>query len=132
MQKNGKREIMNVLSLFDGIAGARQAFKKANLCVHNYFASEIDKYAIKIANKNHSDIIQLGDIKNYRDWDLPKIDIIIFGSPCQGFSMAGKMLNFNDPRSALFFTAVEILKRFKPKYFIMENVVMKKEYQDII
>lgn len=123
---------MNVLSLFDGIGGAKEALKRIGIKIDNYYASEIDKYAISIANKNHPDIIQLGDVEKFEFWNLPKIDLMIFGSPCQGFSFAGKGLNFKDPRSKLFFTAYSALQAFKPKYFLMENVVMKKEYQDII
>lgn len=123
---------MNVLSLFDGMACGFVALKRAGIKVDNYFASEIDKYAIQIAMKNHPDIIQLGDINGYESWDLPKIDLIIGGSPCQGFSFAGKQLNFDDSRSALFFKFVECKWHFKPRWFLMENVKMKKEYQDAI
>lgn len=127
-----KGEGMNVLSLFDGISCGLQALKQAGTPVTNYYASEVDKYAIQIAKKNHPEIIELGDVTKWKDWDLPKIDLLIGGSPCQGFSMAGKQLNFDDPRSALFFEYVEILWELKPKYFLLENVKMKKEYQDVI
>ena len=123
---------MNVLSLFDGISGARLALDEANIQVNNYYASEIDKYAMKISQENCPDIIQLGDIVQWEAWDLPKIDLLIAGSPCQGFSFAGKQLNFGDPRSVLFFKYVAILKHVKPKYFLLENVRMKQEHQDII
>jgi len=123
---------MNILSLFDGCACGRVALERSGIKVDNYFASEIDKYAISIANKNYPDIIQLGDINNWRTWNLPKIDLIIGGSPCQGFSIAGDRLNFNDPRSKLFFVFMDILKCHKPKYFILENVKMKSEWKDII
>lgn len=127
---------MNVLSLFDGIACGLVALKRAGIKVDNYYASEIDKYAIQIAMKNHPEIIQLGDINNYESWDLPKIDLIIGGSPCQGFSFAGKQLNFDDPRSSLFFKFVEILWKHQERNpdikFLLENVKMKKEYRDAI
>lgn len=123
---------MNVLSLFDGISCGKLALDRANIPVTNYFASEIDKYCIQISKKNHPDIIQLGDIKNIKAEDLPKIDLLIGGSPCQGFSIAGKQLNFNDERSALFFEYIRLLRELKPKYFLLENVKMKKEYKDII
>lgn len=123
---------MNVLSLFDGISAGKIALERAGIKVDKYFASEIDKYAIKISQKNNPDIIQLGDVSNWKNWELPKIDLIIGGSPCQGFSNAGRQLNFEDPRSRLFFTFVEILDTYKPKYFLLENVKMKKEWQDII
>jgi site-specific DNA-cytosine methylase len=123
---------LNVLSLFDGMACGRLALDRAGIEVNNYYASEIDPYAIKIAQKNFSDIIQIGDVKNVNIKDLKHITLLIGGSPCQGFSFAGKGLNFEDPRSALFFEYVKILKQLNPKYFLLENVQMKKEYEDII
>lgn len=123
---------MNVLSLFDGISCGQVALERAGIQVDKYYASEIDKYAIQVTQKNHPNTIQLGDVKNIKGNELPKIDLLIGGSPCQGFSFAGKQLNFEDPRSGLFFEYVRILKEVKPKYFLLENVKMKKEYQDII
>ena len=123
---------MNVLSLFDGMSGAQIALERAKIPVSNYYASEIDKFSIKIAQKNYPETIQLGDISNIDVNSLPKIDLLIGGSPCQGFSFAGKRLNFDDPRSKLFFLYAKILKEVKPKYFILENVSMKKESRDII
>jgi len=123
---------MNVLSLFDGMSCGQLALERAGINVDNYYASEIDKHAILITQKNYPNTIQLGDINNWESWDLPKIDLILAGSPCQGFSVAGKLLNFNDPRSKLFFKFVDILKCYKPKYYLLENVKMKKEFQDII
>jgi site-specific DNA-cytosine methylase len=127
---------VNILSLFDGMACGLVAAKRAGLKVDNYFASEIDKYAIQIVMKNHPEIIHLGDINDYPSWDLPKIDLIIGGFPCQGFSFAGKQLNFDDQRSALFFKLVEILwqqqEKNKDTKFMFENVKMKKEYRDAI
>jgi DNA (cytosine-5)-methyltransferase 3A len=124
--------MLNVLSLFDGMSCGQLALDKAEIKYNNYFSSEIDKYSIKVAQKNYPNTIQLGDINNWKSWKLPKIDLLMGGSPCQGFSFAGKKLNFEDPRSKLFFTFVEILKELKPKYFLLENVKMKKEWQDII
>jgi len=123
---------MNVLSLFDGMSCGHLALGRAGIKVDNYFASEIDKYAMTVTQHNFSATVQLGDIKDWPLWQLPKIDLIIAGSPCQGFSFAGKQLNFEDPRSKLFFDFVDILKAVKPKYFLLENVKMKKEFQDII
>ena len=123
---------MNVLSLFDGMSCGQLALQKAGIKYDNYFASEIDKWAIQITQKNFPDTIQLGDVIRWADWHLPKIDLLIGGSPCQGFSVAGAGLNFSDPRSELFFRYVDILKRLKPKYFLLENVRMKKEWKDII
>ncbi|PZM86350.1 hypothetical protein DLH72_01280 [Candidatus Gracilibacteria bacterium] len=122
---------MKILSLFDGMSCGYLALKNLGVEVA-YYASEIDKYAISISKKNHKDIIHLGDILDWESWKLPKIDMIIGGSPCQGFSNAGKGLNFEDERSRLFFTFVDILEKYKPKFFIFENVKMKKEWENII
>lgn len=123
---------MKVLSLFDGISCGYVALERAGVPIDVYFASEIDKHAIKVAMKNHPDIVQLGDVCEVK-WDkLPPIDLIIGGSPCQWFSMAGKMLNFEDPRSKLFFEFVRLVKECKPKYFLLENVKMKKDYIKVI
>lgn len=123
---------MNVLSLFDGSSCGQVALDRAGIEVANYYASEIDEHAIKITQKNFPNTIQLGDVTRVTGKDLPNIDLLIGGSPCQGFSFAGKQLNFEDPRSQLFFDFVRILNETKPEYFFLENVKMKKEYQDII
>ncbi|MFA5366574.1 MAG: DNA (cytosine-5-)-methyltransferase [Dehalococcoidia bacterium] len=122
---------MNVLSLFDGISCGRLALERAGVKYDNYYSSEIDYYAIKIAQKNYPNTIQLGDVCNIRLVDLPEIDLLIGGSPCQGFSIAGSKLNFTDHRSVLFFEFVRLMK-VKPKHFLLENVKMKKEWRDII
>ena len=124
---------MRVLSLFDGICCGHLALERAGIKIDSYDAYEIEKNAIKATETNFPDVVHHGDVTEedfakYKD----KVDIIIFGSPCQGFSSSGKLLNFNDPRSKLFFEAVRAIKECKPKYFLMENVVMKKEWQDII
>lgn len=123
---------MNVLSLFDGMSCGQIALDRAGIKVDKYFASEIDKYAIKVTQSNYPDTIQLGSVLDVKGKDLPKIDLLIGGSPCQGFSFAGKQLNFNDPRSKLFFEFVRVLKECQPKYFLLENVKMKQEYKDAI
>ena len=123
---------MNVLSLFDGMSCGQIALDQLGIPVKNYFASEIDKYAIKVAQANYPDMVHLGDVKEIDPSELPKIDLLIGGSPCQGFSFAGKQLNFDDPRSQLFFEYVRLLKKLKPKCFLMENVKMKKESMAII
>jgi DNA-cytosine methyltransferase len=123
---------MNVLSLFDGMSCGRIALERAGVKVDNYYASEIDKYAITVAQKNYPDTIQLGSVLDVKGADLPKIDLLIGGSPCQGFSFAGKQLNFDDPRSKLFFEFVRLKEELNPKYFLLENVKMKKESQDVI
>lgn len=123
---------MKVLSLFDWMACWYEALVRAWIKIDKYYASEIDKYAIQIALKNHPDIIEIWDVCNVKWEDYQDIDLLIWGSPCQWFSVAGKMLNFNDPRSKLFFEYVRLLNEIKPKYFLLENVKMKKEWQDII
>ena len=123
---------MNILSLFDGMSCGQIALNKLGFKVDNYFASEIDESAMKIAKKNFPNMIHVGDVTKVKGNELPKIDLLIGGSPCQGFSFAGKQLNFNDPRSALFFEFVRLLKETNPKYFLLENVRMKKESEDII
>ena len=133
---------MKVLSLFDGISCGMVALERAGIPVEKYYASEIDKYAMQVSSKNYPDIIQIGnvtEVKYYKGNLLSEkgyiktdIDLLIGGSPCQGFSFAGKQLNFDDPRSKLFFEFVRILREVKPKYFLLENVKMKKEYQDVI
>jgi DNA-cytosine methyltransferase len=123
---------MIILSLFDGMSCGRIAFERAGIPVTKYYASEIDKYAEKISESNYPDIIRIGDITKWRDWNIETPDIIIAGSPCQGFSFAGKGLNFEDPRSALFFVFADILRHYKPKYFLLENVKMKAEHNDVI
>ena len=127
------RDKMNVLSLFDGMSCGQLALNKANIKYDKYYASEIDKYAIDIARKNYPNTIHLGDIQNVRGEDfIYDIDLIFGGSPCQSFSFAGKEQNFNDPRGKLFYEFARLLKELKPKYFLLENVRMKQEYQDVI
>lgn len=123
---------MNVLSLFDGISCGMVALQRAEIKVEEYFAYEIEPNAIKVSQYHYPNIKQMGDVTKADFTKLGKIDLLIGGSPCQGFSFAGKGLNFNDPRSKLFFEYVRALKEVKPKYFLLENVVMKKEWQDII
>lgn len=123
---------MNVLSLFDGMSCGQIGLNKLNIKYDKYFASEIDKSAMKVTMDNYPNTIQLGDVTKIKGSDLPQIYLLIGGSPCQGFSFAGKGLNFDDPRSKLFFEYVRLLKELKPKYFLLENVTMKKEHQDII
>lgn len=125
---------MNVLSLFDGMSCGQIALERAGIKIDNYFASEIDKYAMQVAKKNYPNMIHLPGVEFVSKDMLQnyKIDLLIGGSPCQGFSFAGKQLNFDDPRSKLFFEYVRLLKELKPKYFLLENVRMKKEYLKVI
>lgn len=127
-----------VLSLFDGISCGKVALDRAGIKVKKYYASEIDKFAMQVSEKNHPDIIQLGDVTSWRSWDIDwmNVGLLIGGSPCQGFSFAGKQLNFNDDRSKLFFVYVDILNHIKSVNpdvkFLLENVKMKAEWQDVI
>ena len=123
---------MKVLSLFDGMSCGRIALDQLGIKVDKYYASEIDKYAIQVAQANYPDTIHVGDICNLDPKDYKDIDLILAGSPCQGFSFAGKQLAFDDPRSALFFEFIRLLKEIKPKYFLLENVRMKKEFLQVI
>lgn len=128
----GKKRKINVLSLFDGMSCGQIALNKVGIEYENYFASEIDKYAMQITMANYPNTKQLGDVKKVTAVQLPKIDLLIGGSPCQGFSFAGAGLNFEDERSKLFFEFVRLKNELKPKYFLLENVKMKQEFQDII
>ena len=146
---------MNVLSLFDGMSCGQLALQRIGAKVNNYFASEIDPYAIKIAKKNFPNMVHVGDVTNVMkgipidkvkddcllEMMATEIDLILAGSPCQGFSFAGKQLNFDDPRSKLFFEFIRIVNNIntrkaqlgKPQVkFLLENVRMKKESQDVI
>ena len=123
---------MKVLSLFDGMSCGQLALNRLGIKVDKYYASEIDKYAIQVTQANFPETIQVGDVCNLKAEDYQDIDLILAGSPCQGFSFAGKQLAFDDPRSALFFEFIRLLKEIKPKYFLLENVKMKKEFLEII
>ena len=129
---------MNVLSLFDGMSCGQIALKTLGTDVGVFYASEVDKYAIKQTQHVFPNTVQLGDVTKWREWDIDwsKIDLLMGGSPCQGFSFAGKQLAFDDPRSALFFVFVEIWNHIKSAnpnaYFLLENVKMKKEFEIII
>ena len=123
---------MNVFSLFDGMSCGQIALNRVGIKYDKYFASEIDKYAIQVTQHNYPETIQIGDILDVKGSDLPKIDIMFGGSPCQGFSFAGKRLNFDDPRSKLFFEFVRLKEELNPKYFVLENVKMKKEHEQVI
>lgn len=132
------KDSINVLSLFDGMSCGQIALERVGISVNKYYASELDAHAIKITQHNYPNTIQLDDVTKWKEWDIDwdSIDLVIGGSPCQGFSFAGKQLNFDDPRSKLFFEFVDICYRVadeNPKMkFMLENVRMKKEYQDVI
>lgn len=128
---------INVLSLFDGMSCGQLAISQLGF-EYNYFASEIDKHAMQVTQSNFPNTVQLGSVEHWQLWDIDfaSIDLLIGGSPCQGFSFAGKQLNFEDPRSKLFFVYVDILnyiRSINPNVkFLLENVKMKKEYEAVI
>lgn len=127
----GNTMLSAVLSLFDGMSCGQLSLQRAGIAYDKYFASEIDKHAIKVTQHNYPDTIQLGSVTDVKGTDLPKIDLLIGGSPCQSFSNAGDGTGF-EGRSGLFYEYVRLLKECKPKYFLLENVKMKKQWQDII
>lgn len=128
---------LRVLSLFDGMSCGQLAISRLGFN-YEYYASEIDKHAIAVTMSNFPDTTQLGSVEHWQLWDIDfaSIDVLIGGSPCQGFSFAGKQLNFDDPRSKLFFVYVDILNYIRsvnPNVkFLLENVKMKKEYEAVI
>jgi len=116
---------MKVLSLFDGMSCGQIALEKANIKVDQYFASEIKPHAIKVTQHNYPNTIQLGDVRNIKASDLPQIDLLIGGSPCQDFSSANKeKLGLDGEKSSLFFEYLRLLNELKHKYFLLENVAM--------
>lgn len=123
---------MKVISLFDGMSCGQLALEEAGFWIDEYYASEINKDAMLVAKDNFPSIQHIGDVTKVNGFDYDGVDLLIGGSPCQGFSFAGKQLNFEDPRSKLFFEFVRIKKEANPKYFFLENVKMKKEYRDVI
>ena len=129
---------MKVLSLFDGMSCGRIALHELGIVPETYYASEIDRHAIAQTRHNFPDTVFLGDVERWRDWDIDweHLDLVMGGSPCQGFSFAGKQLAFDDPRSRLFFVFAEILDYARSRNprvkFLLENVNMKKDYLRII
>jgi DNA (cytosine-5)-methyltransferase 3A len=146
---------MNVLSLFDGMSCGQQALERAGIKVDKYFASEIDKYAIQVTMANYPNTIQLGSVVNVDGYSLPKIDILIGGSPCQSFSFAGKRKGMStkdeqeiltldhylelkaegfefEGQSYLFWEYMRLLNEIKPKYFLLENVMMGEKWEKIL
>jgi DNA (cytosine-5)-methyltransferase 1/DNA (cytosine-5)-methyltransferase 3A len=129
---------MNVLSLFDGMSCGQIALNRAGFTVNNYYAAEIDKYAIKVTQSNFPNTIQLGDVTKWKDWDVDwsSIDLVTGGFPCQAWSLAGKQLGDKDSRGMLFWTMLDIIKTVldaNPKAkFLIENVKMKQEFEQYI
>jgi site-specific DNA-cytosine methylase len=146
---------MNVLSLFDGMSCGQQALERIGIKVDNYFASEIDKYAIQVTMANYPNTKQLGSVINVNGYDLPKIDLLIGGSPCQSFSFAGKRKGMStkdeqeiltlehylelksegyefEGQSYLFWEYMRLLNEVKPKYFLLENVMMGEKWEKVL
>jgi DNA (cytosine-5)-methyltransferase 3A len=122
---------LKVLSLFDGLSCGQIALNKIGITPDTYYASEIDKYCIQVTQKNYPNTIQLGSIIDLKTESLPRIDLLFGGSPCQSFSSAGNGKGF-DGKSGLFWEYVRVLNETQPTFFLLENVVMKKEWEDII
>ena len=123
---------MRVVSLFDGCAMGYEALKRAGIKVDEYVAYEIEKNAIKIALKNHPDIKEMGSVVGADFTQFKGFDLVIGGFCCNSFSVAGKERGFNDPRGQLFYDFSRAIKEVQPKYFLGENVTMKKEFEDVI
>jgi DNA (cytosine-5)-methyltransferase 3A len=130
---------MNVLSLFDGMSCGQIALERAEIKVDKYFASEIKEEGILVTQKNYPNTIQLGDITKLKYSGNHKIDLVMGGSPCQNFSNAqwnGQRNGLEGKKSGLFYEFVRILRQIQEKnpkvMFLLENVKMKQEYQDII
>ena len=146
---------MNVLSLFDGMSCGQQALERVGIKVDNYFASEIDKYAIKVTMNNYPNTIQLGSVVGVDGYSLPKIDLLIGGSPCQSFSFAGKRKGMStkdeqeiltldhylqlkaeqyefEGQSYLFWEYMRLLNEVKPTYFLLENVLMGEKWEKVL
>ena len=123
-----------MVSLFDGISITQVALKRLGLTpmMYDYYASEIDSNAMKITKFNHPHTKFVGDVTNLLGEDFENTFLLVAGSPCQGFSRAGTRTNFEHSESKLFWHFVRLLKEIKPKYFLLENVKMKKEWQDVI
>jgi site-specific DNA-cytosine methylase len=125
---------MNVISLFNGMGTLRQALHDMNIKVNKYYSSEIKPYAIELQQHHFPEVIQVGDINNWKEWDIDwkSIDFIGSGSPCQDLSGAGKRAGITGSRSSLFFTFVEILehvKKLNPNVlFLQENVGSANTY----
>lgn len=118
-------KILNVLSVFDGLGGARIALDQLGIKC-KYYSSEIDKYAISVHKSNYDDTVHLGDIKNIKSKNLPKIDLLIGGSPCQNLTMAGDKTGLSGEKSSLFFEYIRLKNELNPKYFLLENVASMK------
>ena len=125
--------LKNVVSLFDGISCLQIALERAKIPYENYYSSEVDKHCITVTQNNYPSTIQIGDVCDLKVSDFPQdIDLLVGGSPCQDFSLMGKQLNFSGNRSRLFFEYLRLKNDLNPKWFILENVVMRQDIQDAI
>jgi DNA-cytosine methyltransferase len=124
---------MNVLSLFDGMSCGQIALERAGIKYDNYFASEVKKHAIQVTQNNYPNTIQLGDVTKIKASDLPKIDLIIGGSPCQDFSRGNATRDgFDGEKSGLYFHYERLLKETQAEKFLLENVIMDKADEEFI
>ena len=129
---------IRVLSLFDGLSASYIALERAGYTVDSYISSEIDRYCIQVSENNYPDIKRVGDITDWKSWDVDysKIDLVIGGFPCQSWSVSGKGLGDKDPRGMLFWTMLDVMKtvmKANPKaHYLMENVKMKREFEQYI
>ena len=116
---------MNVLSLFDGMSCGQIALNNLGINVDNYFASEIKKHAIQCTKDNFPNTKHIGDVTKVKGQDLPKIDLLIGGSPCQDFSRANSVRDgLKGMKSMLFYEYIRLLEETKPTYYLLENVIM--------
>lgn len=127
-----KKNKITILSLFDGISCGRIALDRAGIRHDCYLSSEIDEKAISVTMYNHPYTVQLGDVRTVSSNMIPPIWLMMGGSPCQGFSSVGKGEGLDDPRSMLFWEFVRLLKECRPRYFLLENVPMRKDWNAII
>ncbi|MGF1905292.1 DNA (cytosine-5-)-methyltransferase [Aliivibrio salmonicida] len=127
-----------VLSLFDGMSCGRIALDRSGIDIDAYYTSEIDKYATKVSEANYPDAIRLGDITRWKEWDIDwsSVDLVLGGFPCQAWSVAGKQLGDKDDRGMLFWTMLDVIKEVRKHNpnanFLIENVKMKKEFEEYI
>ena len=134
---------LTVLSLFDGISCGQHTLQRLGIQVDTYYASEVEPHAIRLTKHNFPSTIHLGDVQKVRYADgvlqsecgtftVPRIDLLIGGSPCQGFSQIGQQLNFEDSRSKLIMDYFRLLEEVKPRFFLLENVRMKAQHSAYI
>lgn len=115
---------MVCLSCFDGMSCGQIAFERAGIKIDKYYASEIDKYAIKVTQANYPETVQLGSITDWQSWNIEKPDIIIGGFPCQPYSVAGKRKGLSDERGGDILECLfSVIEKYQPDYLMLENVI---------